>query len=1102
MPNWSYEFDLLHEEVALEDQFPDKTHEKAASVLSQLIKSSNRGITIGLEGGWGSGKSTVVNFLRKQLVPHNEILFFLFDAWAHKGDPLRRIFLESLIDEIKPVEDKDDLSNLKQMISGRQKKVVVTAKKSTSRLGKFLSISAIFIPTGAALLSATDYSEIPMSWTFYIGFLLALSPVWVLIGWWLCGDRDKDTGKKQWDVFAADSTENYTQDITEDGERTSIEFEHYFEQIMKCTIGEDKRFKKALIVVDNLDRVEPEHALAIWSILQTFFQHRSRQEDDSGNNWRSKLWFLIPYDREGLSKVWDRSNSQSDTAESLQESTANAVNLSYEKELASSFLEKCFQIVAEVPEPVMSAWADYCEGNAKKALIGWPEHEVSKVIEIFKLFESRIDSSPSPRQILAFINRVGFLGLRWGGEMCAEAIALYALMRKDCSERQMREKLLYGELPNWYEGKAHISELKIQLSGMLFGVEKNKGIQLLLESEIKSALKNGDSERISSLIDVHEEAFWIVWESIKNSSLPHGHTEEYLITATKAFCRGVLGHEERAASGISHLIHEWKDSRRRLVLDKHDYSEALNELLNIVPDSSELLLWLETTVKSFVRKTVPSIRTKKFSPSALSNLSKLIDLLSSYEIKLKPTRYPSIKHTEWKTWKIALDSEGVNITCILPAKGTIEAIAEAINISDPDTESVKLLISTLSDLPTSEEWEKVADMLIEWGNYTHSEPGNNNVYELMLRIYLQCKTSVKDKIKCCIVGSQFIQNTQQEDVNLSFYLLALYAVVLENELLSSGLAGNVCTYWQSRFDQDRCGPVIETLRKFDVLWVIWRLATDPQNQIAIDVVKNGGIDDVIYVSKHGPLCIGEYNTWASDEELQVIVSKLSKYGGLGNAKPSLVGSPVDFRACLKQIGLYGGEEGKLIVEEALKNVSASQWTKVLSEDRVLFDCLGSQGNHEFKDGFIAFAKKELKEGSISFHVWDSFSEFYKKLMDKKDVAKILATDYFKLIKDPLTDQAFNQFAPVISSFVSQLDPNYLMQRVENWLVNSQWLRISWLLNTGYKLQGAVKQSLVSRVKAMLDEVEEDKKSTLLSLAKAFQIEVNANSNTDDADGEN
>lgn len=519
-----YKFKILHEEVAEEDHFTDLTHEKTAQNLYKIISSTERGVTIGLEGGWGYGKSTVVHFLRNKLANNKErTLFYLFDTWAHDGDPLRRIFLEGLIDNIDPEHSDPVLNDLTQEISGRKKTVEINIRKSTSKLGGWLSFSAIFVPIGAAILSAVDYTTLVFPsyslsphYLFLVGAVLSLAPLVALVGWFFFGEVDKNRPKgcmfspKKWDIFESNAEETLTQNITEDGDRTSVEFERFFKRIMEHGIGENKPYQKAIIVIDNLDRIDRERAVAVWSVLQTFFQHRSSV---STSSWLSRLWFLVPHDKEGLSKIWSSEKN------------------------AESFLEKCFQLIEEVPEPVMTSWAEYCEKCVRESLTGWPELERNHVTETFKRFESRLDSSPTPRQIRSFVNRVGVLGMRRGGEVPSEVIALYALLRKDRSDKKLRQELLEQNLPNGYRGILSEKDLKSYLAGMLFGVDKDKGMQLLLGPEINSALRDGDAEKLAKIIDKEDKGFWMVWETIKSSCLPSTtHVEEYRVNMTHAFC--------------------------------------------------------------------------------------------------------------------------------------------------------------------------------------------------------------------------------------------------------------------------------------------------------------------------------------------------------------------------------------------------------------------------------------------------------------------------------------------------------------------------------------------------------------------------------------
>ena len=89
---------LLADEPADADAFSGGAHQRLASTLAQMVIDEPVGRAVALQGSWGVGKSTVIRLLRKELGDQDDIEVFAFDAWAHEGDPLRRTFLESLIE--------------------------------------------------------------------------------------------------------------------------------------------------------------------------------------------------------------------------------------------------------------------------------------------------------------------------------------------------------------------------------------------------------------------------------------------------------------------------------------------------------------------------------------------------------------------------------------------------------------------------------------------------------------------------------------------------------------------------------------------------------------------------------------------------------------------------------------------------------------------------------------------------------------------------------------------------------------------------------------------------------------------------------------------
>src|ERR1700686_1665907 len=65
--------------------------ERVISALASLISPGAGGSVIGIVGGWGSGKSTVVRWLGEELRRRDQqyasdTFYWTFDAWAHEGD--------------------------------------------------------------------------------------------------------------------------------------------------------------------------------------------------------------------------------------------------------------------------------------------------------------------------------------------------------------------------------------------------------------------------------------------------------------------------------------------------------------------------------------------------------------------------------------------------------------------------------------------------------------------------------------------------------------------------------------------------------------------------------------------------------------------------------------------------------------------------------------------------------------------------------------------------------------------------------------------------------------------------------------------------------
>ena len=78
-----------------EDLFAGKSHEKIAKQIANILQNNNGIQAIGIDGGWGSGKSNLVKLVKNQLA-ENKFHFLIYDAWGFQTDFQRRSILENI----------------------------------------------------------------------------------------------------------------------------------------------------------------------------------------------------------------------------------------------------------------------------------------------------------------------------------------------------------------------------------------------------------------------------------------------------------------------------------------------------------------------------------------------------------------------------------------------------------------------------------------------------------------------------------------------------------------------------------------------------------------------------------------------------------------------------------------------------------------------------------------------------------------------------------------------------------------------------------------------------------------------------------------------
>jgi hypothetical protein len=335
-------------------------HEEIAETLANIVAKCPTPFTIGLFGRWGSGKSTIANFL-KNLLRKQEVPVVIFDVWKHEGDALRRTFLKEATNQLRSYgndyfpEDFVLNERIENSISKTSEGKFKINQEKLKQLGTVLLIGVLILVVSGAIGYFLGFWE---QFLYLISILFAIGAGGSFLLWLI-----KNAGQ-----FLITETTTYGQDRFVDPHQ----FEAEFARILK-----DLKNRKVVIIFDNLDRVTHDKSVEVLSTIKTFLEPEDIKSEEKD------VIFLIPCD-----------------AGAIRQHIAGVYNVNTDKESPFSpdeFLRKFFNSILWIPEFIPEELEAYARSKLKETEVDDLDNDRVAWVITKALRDN-------PRQVVQFIN--------------------------------------------------------------------------------------------------------------------------------------------------------------------------------------------------------------------------------------------------------------------------------------------------------------------------------------------------------------------------------------------------------------------------------------------------------------------------------------------------------------------------------------------------------------------------------------------------------------------------------------------------------------------------------------------------------------------------
>ena len=341
-----------------------KTHVYAEALKEAILKTpldDSRVFTIGVFGGWGSGKSSIIKTVQNELnsdAKRKKVKFITYDAWKYANDSFRRMFLRT-------IQKKLGCKKVKGTELYYQSKTMQPVRN----VYKFMLVLLLITVCLITLCASINDSIVPN-----LAILVNLMEILTTI----CGVIFLTRQISRPQLFAQEQFEEIFQEIIRISRKKNC--------IEKCL----KYFKfkkngsadwdKLVIVIDNIDRCHNSMAYQLLTDIKCFhIEDWHNKKNGESMNANFHIVFVIPVDDEALKRNL----------------FGNSENSNKEKEM-EEFLRKIFNLAIIIKPHQSTELNIYAKNLNEKYKLGFGEDTIALCSKEF---------AENPRRIIQLFKR-------------------------------------------------------------------------------------------------------------------------------------------------------------------------------------------------------------------------------------------------------------------------------------------------------------------------------------------------------------------------------------------------------------------------------------------------------------------------------------------------------------------------------------------------------------------------------------------------------------------------------------------------------------------------------------------------------------------------